>query len=128
MHSGDWEHEFEWAVPKWGEDHEKGLFRVEVPFPGYAEEDIKLAVNHHHDGTPFLEIKAECEEETEDTKPKEMHEAWYHGHTWAERHITLPHHIDTNSAQATFRNGIVMVTFKTNHNDKEHGKEIPLKK
>ncbi|MFC1854370.1 Hsp20/alpha crystallin family protein, partial [Candidatus Dependentiae bacterium] len=124
-HWEDWENELNWAAPKWGEDVKSGLFRVEVPFPGYDEKDIKVIIDKHPDGTPFLDIEAECKEEHDEEK--DQSKAWFHGSSFAERHVSLPHNIDVDSAEAKFENGIVMVTFKTNK-EGVHKMELAFKK
>jgi HSP20 family protein len=91
-------------------------FRISAEVPGLKEEDIDLFVE---DGV--LTLRGERRSETQD-KDRGYSERYYGRF---ERRIALPSNVDEQSANATFRDGVLTVTLARTA-QAQRGRKIPI--
>ena len=90
--------------------------RISAEIPGMSEKDVELTVQ---DGV--LSIRGEKKSETED-KDRGYSERWYGRF---QRRIALPSGIEEDKAQATFREGVLIITLPKSA-EATSGRRIPI--
>jgi HSP20 family protein len=99
----------------------KTSFKVEVEMPGMGEEDIKVDVNNN-----VLTIKGEKSTSKKDSgNGYVMREISYGNY---ERSITLPESVDSSKGDASFKKGMLWITFPKKPSSTPVKKEITVKK
>lgn len=90
--------------------------KVTAELPGMNQDDIDLRVDDH-----ILSISGERKDERGD-KDRGYSERYYGRF---ERRIALPRDVDEKACNATFRDGVLTVTFPKS-NEEESGRKIPI--
>lgn len=99
----------------------KDSFKVEAEMLGMGEEDVKVEVNDN-----ILTIRGEKSvSKKNDTEGYVLREISYGNY---ERSITLPDSVDTSKPEASFKKGMLWVSFPKKANGQGSKKEIPVKK
>ena len=88
-----------------------------VELPGMKKENITLTVTEN-----MLEVKAETKEE--EKEEKEGYKSWRSRYRGFYRRLPLPSAVDSESAKATYRNGVLEVTMPKV--EKKKKKEISI--
>lgn len=100
---------------------DKDTFKVEVEMPGMGEEDVKVSIN---DG--ILTIKGEKSTSSQDKdKNYLMREISYGSY---ERSIALPDSVDIDQAKASFKKGMLWVSFPKQPETAKKSREIEVMK
>jgi HSP20 family protein len=96
-------------------------FKIEAEMPGIGEEDIKVEINGN-----MLTIKGEKSTSKKESKEGYiMREISYGNYT---RSIALPDSVDTSQGDASFRKGMLWVSFPKKPHANVTAKEIPVKR
>jgi HSP20 family protein len=83
---------------------DKNNFKVEAEMPGLSEKDIKVEINGN-----MLIITGEKSTSTKDSKAGYLKREISYGKY--ERSINLPESVDTNKVEASFKKGMLWVSF-----------------
>lgn len=92
-------------------------FTVEVAAPGMTKEDFKLSINNN-----VLVISSEKENEREETEGKYTRKEF--SYASFQRTFTLPQSVDQEKVQATYKDGVLLITVPK----REEAKVKPLRK
>jgi HSP20 family protein len=117
----DWANEFsdddDFCCPDVDIIEKDNFLIVKIDLPGVRKEDIKLNVM-----TDAIEVKSEkTEEKEEEDGDYYLSERYYRGYY---RKISLPKMIDTETAKARFRNGVLEINALKSREEISGGVEI----
>jgi HSP20 family protein len=93
-------------------------WKVCAEIPGMDEKDVEILVDDD-----MLTLRGEKRSEIDD-KDRQFSERYYGRF---ERRLTLPPDVETDRAEARFKNGVLTVTFPKNANAVSRVKRIPIK-
>ncbi|NLJ82605.1 MAG: Hsp20/alpha crystallin family protein [Bacteroidales bacterium] len=79
-------------------------FQVEIAIPGFKKENFSVEINQN-----ILSIKGDCSKESEESKQKEIVRK-EHYYSSFERQFTLPDTIKANDIEASYEQGMLVVT------------------
>lgn len=94
--------------------------KVTAELPGLEEKDIELTLNRDH-----LVLKGEKKEEKEEKGKSFYHKERYFGSF--RREVDLPCEVQTDKANAVFKNGILTITIPKSQEALKETKKIPIK-
>ncbi len=95
-------------------------YRITAELPGMDEKDIELTLHNDH-----LLIKGEKKQEQEEQG--QGYHRMERSYGLFQRHIPLPQQVDTDKADATFKNGVLTITLPKLSDVKSGAKKISIK-
>lgn len=116
-----------WPRPIWGEEatpripvdmvEENGAIVVHASVPGLAREDLHVEV---------LGDELRIWGERKETREHEAHDVYLREHHYGrvERRVTLPHDVDADAAEASFRHGVLTLTLPIVAGEDRHEIEV----
>lgn len=120
MPFGEGEGRFKTFTPCIDVTEDDEAIHVKAEVPGMTEKDIDVSLT-----SDFLTIKGEKSEETEDKKRDYYRKERSYGSF--QRVVPLPEEIDTEKAEASFKNGVLNITLPKIPGASPKGKKIPVK-
>lgn len=92
---------------------------VEAELPGLKRDQIEVEVTESG-----VAIAVKVEEETEEKREKYYRRERSYGKT--ERFIAFPVEVDIDEGKATYRDGVLRLTFPKTHKEGERGKKLDI--
>jgi HSP20 family protein len=96
-------------------------YKIEAEMPGMGEEDIKITVDKN-----MLTIKGEKSTSKQDKDKSYLSREISYG--YYERSISLPDYVDISQAKASFKKGMLWVTFPKNAEHSSQQRELKIEK